>query len=184
MQIEKTAIEGIRVLHLAPHGDARGLFAETYNQASFAAAGIGETFVQDAVSRSAGRGTVRGLHFQAPPFVQAKLVRVLRGRILDVALDLRRSSATYGRTVSIALAEDDWKMVYLPGGIAHGFCTLAENTEIAYKLSGPYSADHAGGVAWNDPALGIDWPVGQDDAILSARDREWPQLADLGPVFD
>lgn len=184
MRTVETAIPGLRILHLDPHGDARGLFVETYDRASFAAAGIEDTFVQDAVSRSADAGTVRGLHFQAPPFAQAKLVRVLRGRLLDVAVDLRESSPAYGRAVTVELAEDDWTMVYLPAGLAHGFCTLAENTEIAYKLSSAYSPGHAGGVRWNDPALGIEWPVGERNAVLSTRDREWPRLADLATVFE
>lgn len=184
MRVAQTAIPDVRILHLQPHGDRRGLFVETYDRALFSRHGIAEEFVQDAVSRSGESGVVRGLHFQTPPFAQAKLVRVARGRIFDVVVDLRRGRTTYGRHVALELAADDWRMLYVPAGFAHGFCALSTDVEIAYKLSAPYSPDHARGLLWNDPALDIAWPAGRADAILTERDKTWPTLKGLPAAFD
>jgi len=163
-------------------GDERGWFMETYRREALAAVGIRDNFVQDNQSFSAARGTVRGLHLQKPPRAQAKLVRVLSGRILDVAVDLRRSSRTFGRHVAVEIF-DDGTSIYVPVGFAHGFCTLTENVTIAYKVSDTYAPDAETGVRWNDPALGIAWPVSEAEATLSAKDRQLPLFSDLEPVF-
>jgi dTDP-4-dehydrorhamnose 3,5-epimerase len=126
---------------------------------------------------------VRGLHFQLPPFAQAKLVRVTRGAILDVAVDLRSGSPTYGRHAAMEISADNWRQVFVPVGFAHGFCTLEPETEVLYKVSRPYAPAYDRGLRWNDPALAVDWPVGEDEAVLSDRDRSHPLLADLGEVF-
>jgi dTDP-4-dehydrorhamnose 3,5-epimerase len=126
---------------------------------------------------------VRGLHFQAPPRAQAKLVRVLRGAILDVALDIRVGSPSYGRHVAVPLAAHDNRLLYIPAGFAHGFCTLERDTEVAYKASDFYSPEHDGGVRWDDPSLGIDWPVAPHEALLSDKDRAQPSLYDIGICF-
>jgi dTDP-4-dehydrorhamnose 3,5-epimerase len=157
--------------------DERGTFAETYVKQEFARSGILSDFVQDNQSFSASAGTVRGLHFQIPPFQQAKLIRVLRGKIFDVVVDLRCSSATYGKHVGVELSADGGEQLFVPRGFAHGFCTLAENTEIFYKVDAVYSAGHDRGVHWLDPELGIHWPIETSRAILSEKDRALPVLS-------
>ena len=164
-------------------GDARGHFAETYSRRDFAALGIAEKMVQDNHSLSAPRGTVRGLHFQLPPRAQGKLVRVLRGRILDVAVDIRTGSASFSRHVAMELSAENGLMLYVPVGFAHGFATLEPDTEVAYKVSDTYAPDCDRGLAWDEPALGIDWGIATGDAVLSDKDRRHPRLADLGRVF-
>jgi len=172
-------------LLIAPRrfGDARGYFMETYSRRDFAALGIAEELVQDNQSRSATIGTLRGLHFQIPPRAQAKLVRVVSGRILDVAVDLRSDSPTYGRHVAAELSAANGLMLYVPAGFAHGFATREADTEVAYKVSDTYAPDCDRGLAWDDPALGIDWGVAPDQAVLSDKDRRWSGLAGLGRVF-
>lgn len=184
MRAEPTALADVMLVRYRPHGDPRGLLVETYQREAFAAVGIRSDFVQDLTTVSEMAGTVRGFHFQVPPFAQAKLVRVLRGRILDVVVDLRRSAPTYGRHVAVEMAAEDWTALYVPEGFAHGFCTLADHTEIAYKIAGGYSPDHARGLAWDDPALGVAWPVAAGSAIVAERDRSWPGLAQLPPYFE
>jgi dTDP-4-dehydrorhamnose 3,5-epimerase len=176
-------LAGPLLVEVRRFADARGAFAETYNPRDFAELGIAECFVQDNWSRSDLTGTVRGLHFQRPPRVQAKLVRVLRGAILDVAVDLRRSSPTFGQHVAVELEEGDGRMLYVPGGFAHGFCTLRPGTEIAYKVSDLYAPACDAGVAWDDPDLGIEWPVAPAAVVLSEKDARLPRLRDLSPVF-
>ena len=183
MQIQSLAIPDIKIITPVRHGDERGFFSEVYNQAALAAAGIDIPFVQDNHSLSVPQGTVRGLHFQTPPFAQAKLVRVLRGAILDVAVDLRRGSPTYGQHVSAVLSAEIGNQILVPVGFAHGFATLEPNTEILYKVSAPYSREHDRGLLWNDPALGIDWPVAAEAAVLSAKDRVQPPLSAIGYPF-
>ena len=183
VQIEPTSIPDVRVVRPRVHRDRRGSFAEAYNADAFARAGIAVDFVQDNHSCSALRGTVRGLHFQAPPHAQHKLVRVVRGAVLDVAVDLRRGSGTYGRHVSVALSADDWSQLLVPIGFAHGFVTLAPDTEVLYKVSALYAPEHDRGILWNDPALGIDWPVGESEAVLSDKDRALPRLAEIASPF-
>lgn len=165
------------------HGDARGWFAETWSETRFRAAGVDCRFVQDNHSRSEAAGVVRGLHFQAPPVAQAKLVRCLRGAILDVAVDIRVGSPTFGRSAAVELSETNGEQLFIPAGFAHGFATLTPGAEVAYKTSAPYSPAHEGGLAWDDPALGLAWPVDAATAELSDRDRTWPRLEALDSPF-
>jgi dTDP-4-dehydrorhamnose 3,5-epimerase len=184
MQVETLSIPDVKLVRPVRHGDARGWFEETYRADRYASAGIGDVFVQDNQSFSARKGTVRGLHFQLAPFAQSKLVRVLSGAILDVVVDLRRSSPTFGHHVTVRLDAAGGAQLYVPMGFAHGFCTLEPDTGIAYKVGAHYSRDHDRGIRWNDPDLGIDWPVTPDGAELSDKDRIAPFLRDVGPVFD
>jgi dTDP-4-dehydrorhamnose 3,5-epimerase len=184
MRVIATAIPDVRIVEFERFDDSRGAFAETYDTAKFYAIGIDTDFVMDAWSVSRRVGTVRGLHFQAPPRGQAKLIRVPRGRLFDVAVDLRRSSPTFGGHVTCELQGGDCRQLFIPAGFAHGFCTLEPDTEIVYKMSAPYASELYGGVLWHDPALGIAWPVSIDEAIVSDKDARLPRLADLGPVFD
>lgn len=181
--IETLAIADVLVITPKIFRDQRGFFSETYNQRALAAAGFDATFVQDNHSLSTERGVIRGLHFQAQPEPQGKLVRVARGAIFDVAVDIRQGSPTYGQHVSRVLSADNWEQLWVPVGFAHGFCTLEPDTEVIYKVTGYYSPDCDRGLAWNDPALGIDWPVAADAAILSAKDTTHPMLADLPEYF-
>ena len=183
MHIEPLPISDILLLEPERHRDERGFFSETYNKRALAERGIELDVVQDNHSLSVEKGTVRGLHFQCPPFAQAKLVRVVRGAILDVAVDIRTGSPTYGRHVHTALSADNWRQVYVPVGFAHGFCTLAPDTEVIYKVANYYSPDQDRGLLWCDPALAIDWPVAEADAVVSDKDRKHPSLADLPEFF-
>lgn len=161
-------------------GDARGFFREVYRGADFEAAGIREAFVQDNFSHSE-RGILRGLHFQKPPRAQAKLVSVLRGEIWDVAVDLRRGSASYGRWVAEALSDANARMLYVPAGFAHGFCVVSESADVLYKVSEVYAPELDRGILWNDPALAIPWPV--RDPRLSPKDLKLPLLASADNPF-
>ncbi len=174
----------VKLIETPRFGDARGFFSETYNRRAFAEAGIDTVFVQDNYSLSAARGTLRGLHFQAHPFAQAKLVRVARGRIVDVAVDIRHGSPTFGKHVSVILSAEEGRQALIPVGFAHGLATLEADTEVVYKVSNFYSAEHDKGVLWNDPALGIDWQLGDAEALLSDKDRRHPLLADLPRYFE
>jgi dTDP-4-dehydrorhamnose 3,5-epimerase len=171
-------IPDVKLITPVKHGDSRGFFSETYNQRDLAAAGINTEFVQDNHSLSGPRGTVRGLHYQLPPFAQDKLLRVVRGSVLDIAVDVRRGSPTFGRHVSVVLSAEDWTQVLVPAGFAHGFCTLEPDTEVIYKVSDYYAPEHDRGILWNDPDLGIEWPVDAGEALLSERDRKHPRLQD------
>lgn len=164
-------------------GDARGFFLETYSARDFAALGIADVFVQDNHSLSARAGTVRGLHFQTPPFAQAKLVRVLRGAILDIAVDIRRSSPTYGKHVAAELSAENARQLYIPVGFAHGLCTLTADTEVAYKVTALYAPECDRSIAWNDPDLDLPWPFAADAVQLSDKDRRAPPLRDLPDGF-
>lgn len=181
--VESLAIPEVRIIRPKKHGDARGFFSETYNARALAEAGIDITFVQDNHAFSAQQGTVRGLHFQTAPFAQDKLVRVVRGAILDVAVDLRVGSPTFGQHVSAVISAEEWNQILVPIGFAHGLVTLAPDTEVLYKVSNYYSPEHDKGVLWNDPDIGIDWPVDEAAAILSDKDRRQPRLADLPTCF-
>ncbi len=183
MQIQDAPLAGVKIGTPRKFGDRRGFFSEVYNEAKWRAAGLDVRFVQDNHSLSAAAGTIRGLHFQIAPHAQAKLVRVARGRILDVAVDLRRASPTYGRHFACELSADNWAQLLVPAGFAHGFCTLSDDAEVLYKVSAYYSAAHDRGLAWDDPDLAIAWPVPAQDAILSDRDRGWPRLRDLEDAF-
>ena len=177
-------IAGPMLVMARPFADARGSFTETYSQRDFAALGIPEGFVQDSQSRSERAGTVRGLHFQAPPRAQAKLVRVLSGSILDIVVDLRRSSASRGHHLAVTLDAVEGHQLYIPPGFAHGFCTLEPGTTVAYKASAHYTPELDRCLAWDDPELALPWPFGGADAVLSDRDRRAPRLRDLPHCFD
>lgn len=177
------AMPEVKLVRPRRHGDARGFFIETYNQRDLAEAGITDVFVQDNHSLSETAGTVRGLHFQSPPFAQAKLVRCSAGRLYDVAVDVRAGSPTYGRHVAVELsAENSWQL-YVPVGFAHGFMTLEPATEAQYKVSAGYSPAHDNGIFWNDPALGIAWPLPASKAVLSDKDARLPPLSELASPF-
>jgi dTDP-4-dehydrorhamnose 3,5-epimerase len=184
MQLIETPIPDVKVLLPKKHGDNRGFFSEIYSRKAFAAAGIDADFVQDNHSLSAEAGVLRGLHFQLPPMAQAKLLRVVRGAILDVAVDIRRSSPTFGKSVAEVISAENWKQIFIPAGFAHGFRTLEPNTEVIYKVTAFYSPEHDRGIRWNDPALGIDWGISEAQAILSDRDRKHPMLANAPELFD
>jgi dTDP-4-dehydrorhamnose 3,5-epimerase len=177
-------VEGPVLVASRRFGDSRGFFAETYSSRDFAALGMPETFVQDNHSRSAAAGTIRGMHFQLPPHAQAKLVRVLRGAVLDIAVDLRRSSPSFGRHLAVELSEANALQFYIPAGFAHGFCTLESETEVIYKVSDFYAADLERSVAWDDPDLALPWPCAAADRVLSEKDRRAPRLRDLPRCFD
>jgi dTDP-4-dehydrorhamnose 3,5-epimerase len=184
VRIEDTEIAGLKVITPTKHGDQRGFFSEVYNRREFEKAGLDLQFVQDNHSFSAEVGTIRGLHFQSPPFAQDKLVRVARGRALDVAVDLRRSSKTFGRHFAVELSRENWRQLLVPIGFAHGFCTLEPDTEVLYKVTNYYSGANDLGLAYDDPALGVDWRLDLARATLSDKDRRQPRLADLPFVFD
>jgi dTDP-4-dehydrorhamnose 3,5-epimerase len=177
IRVTPSRLGGVLVLEPEVHADERGFFVETYRRSDLAAAGLTVDFVQENHSRSQ-RDTIRGLHFQAQPG-QAKLVRAARGAIFDVAVDLRRGSPTFGQHESFELDDVAHRQVYLPSGLAHGFCVLSEVADVCYRVDRYYAPALERGVAWDDPAIGIDWPV--DEPILSARDRANPRLADLPP---
>ena len=163
--------------------DARGFFSETYNKFELETLGINVEFVQDNHALSLHKGTVRGLHFQAPPYAQDKLIRVVRGAIFDVAVDLRVGSPTYGQHVSEIISAEAWNQILVPVGFAHGLATLEPNTEVIYKVSNRYSPEHDKGLFWRDPELGIDWPVSEGEAILSDKDIDQPSFAHLPSYF-
>lgn len=183
VNVESLAIPDVKIVRPKKHGDARGFFSETYSQKALRDAGIDHVFVQDNHAFSAAKGTVRGLHFQTPPFAQDKLVRVTRGSIFDVAVDLRRGSPTYGKHVSAVISAEAWNQIFIPVGFAHGLLTLEADTEVLYKVTNYYSPAHDLGLLWNDPALGIAWPVSESAAILSEKDKVQPRLADLPAYF-
>jgi dTDP-4-dehydrorhamnose 3,5-epimerase len=177
-------IPDLKLISSSIRVDERGYFAETYVQDDFEAAGLHYNFVQDNQSGSQAPGTVRGLHFQVAPSAQVKLVRVLRGKIFDVAVDLRHNSPTYGRHAWIELDSISGRQLLVPHGFAHGFCALEPKTEVFYKVTKAYAPEHDCGVYWNDPALGIPWPTVASDANISGRDRALPKLADLPVYFE
>ena len=165
------------------HRDLRGFFSETYNRQALVAGGMAIEFVQDNHILSSEPGTVRGLHFQAPPHAQGKLVRVVRGSIFDVAVDIRVGSPTFGQHVSATLSAENWIQIWIPVGFAHGYCTLEPDTEVIYKVTDYYAPDCDRGIKWDDRALGIEWPVDPANVKLSEKDRTQPALKDAGPAF-
>lgn len=175
-----------RVIAFTPpkFGDQRGWFSETYNKKREAEIGITADFIQDNQSMSAGVGTIRGIHFQSPPHTQAKLVRCTRGRLLDVVVDLRRGSPTYGDHVAVELSSENGRQIFLPAGFGHGFVTLEANTEIAYKVDDYYSASSDRGVRWDCPLLAIDWGLTERRPIVSPKDAALPCLDELDSPFD
>lgn len=181
--VAPTAIPDVIMLAPRRFGDGRGWFTETYSTRSFAPALGDIVFVQDNQAFSAAHGTLRGLHFQRPPQAQAKLVRVLKGSIFDVTVDLRAGSPTYGRWVGVALTAERGEQLFVPHGFAHGYCTLEPATEVAYKVDGFYAPDCDAGLAWDDPTLAIDWPISPHEAILSDKDRTLPAFKDFVSPF-
>jgi dTDP-4-dehydrorhamnose 3,5-epimerase len=184
VDVRNLAISDVKLIRTPRFSDARGYFCETFQRANFAAQGLACDFIQDNQSSSNRPGTLRGLHFQRPPFAQTKLIRVLRGRILDVAVDLRRASPSFRRHIAVELSGEGNEQLLVPAGFAHGFCTLEPDTVVFYKVDQVYSATHDGGINWADPELGIRWPVTAADATLSDKDRGLPMLADLSTIFE
>ncbi|QPF86533.1 dTDP-4-dehydrorhamnose 3,5-epimerase [Bradyrhizobium genosp. L] len=178
------ALSSVKLINIPRFGDGRGYFSETFKRSEFAAMGIDCDFIQDNQSSSTSAGTVRGLHFQRPPYAQAKLVRVLRGSILDVAVDLRWSSPSFGRSVAVTLTADGGEQAFIPAGFAHGFCTLEPDTVVLYKVDQVYSPKHEGGIKWDDPSLRIEWPSVVDTPVLSEKDQRLPRLSEVGQIFE
>ncbi|MBM6592860.1 dTDP-4-dehydrorhamnose 3,5-epimerase [Microvirga pudoricolor] len=183
LTVRQTAISDVLVLVPRRFGDARGWFVETYSTRAYESLLGDVTFVQDNQAFSAQAGTLRGLHFQAPPEPQAKLVRVLRGSIFDVAVDLRRGSPTYGQWVGETLTGEGGEQIFVPRGFAHGYCTLEPDTEVAYKVDGFYAPSCDGGIQWDDPAIGIDWPITAAEAVLSDKDKGLPAFESFVSPF-
>ena len=183
MQVDTFEIEGPLLLTPRRHGDARGFFSEVFRQDAFNEAAGPTRFVQDNHSVSSVKGVLRGLHFQRPPFAQGKLVRVARGAVLDVVVDVREGSPTYGRHVTAELSADNWRQLWAPPGFLHGFCTLTDETEFLYKVTAFYSAPHDGAVAFGDPDIGVEWPFPAEALTVSEKDRNAPRLRDLAPIF-
>ncbi|WGF86754.1 dTDP-4-dehydrorhamnose 3,5-epimerase [Marinivivus vitaminiproducens] len=183
MEVIATAIPDVCLVRPKRHGDPRGWFSEVWNRQRFAEAGLDFDWMQDNQSLSGPAGTLRGLHFQTPPFAQTKLVRVLAGAILDVAVDLRRGSPWFGRHVAVELSAGQPDQILIPRGFAHGFVTLKPNTQVLYKVDAPYAPDHDAGIAWNDPDLAIAWPVGPENVHLSDKDRRQPAWRELPDAF-
>jgi dTDP-4-dehydrorhamnose 3,5-epimerase len=183
MQIITMPIPDVRLIRPIRHSDARGFFSETYNARDWAEHGIDLCFVQDNHSRSEQAWTVRGLHFQRPPHAQSKLVRVLKGAILDIAVDIRRGSPWYGRHVDVELDAAGGEQVLVPHGFAHGFMTLQPDTEVLYKVDDYYSREHDAGILWKDENLSIAWPVAEDQVMISNKDGGLPLLRDLPAYF-
>ena len=183
MDVNKTKLPGVLVLKPRQFPDARGYFVETYSRRVFGEAGIGVDFVQDNQSVSIHRGTIRGLHFQLPPSMQAKLVRVVRGSICDVVLDVRRDSPVYGQWILHELRAETGEQIFIPHGLAHGLCTLEPNTEVTYKVDNYYAPSCESGILWNDPTLNIPWPIGPSEAILSDKDRKLGRFEDFLSPF-
>jgi dTDP-4-dehydrorhamnose 3,5-epimerase len=182
--IPRIEIPEVKILSPKKFGDHRGFFSETYSRKALRElSGIDVEFVQDNYSLSVEKGVVRGLHYQLPPMAQDKLIRVTRGAILDICVDIRRGSPTFAKHVSAILSAENWRQIFVPQGFAHGFVTLEANTEVLYKVSNYYSPKDERGIRWNDPALAIGWGVTQANAILSKKDTEYPALADSIDLF-
>ena len=184
LDVISLAIPDVKLVTPRKFGDHRGFFSETYNAKAFKEAGIDLDFVQDNHSLSAEVGTLRGLHYQRPPFAQDKLVRVVRGAILDVAVDIRRSSPTYGQHVAAEISADNWAQILVPKGFAHGFITIQPDTEVIYKVTDYYSPESDAGLLWSDPTLGIEWPLDGKGPVLSEKDKVQPLFADFDTPFD
>jgi dTDP-4-dehydrorhamnose 3,5-epimerase len=183
MKITPLSIPEVMILEPERFSDQRGFFSETYNRRALADRGIKLKFVQDSHSLSRPKGTIRGLHYQSPPFAQDKLVRVVRGSIFDVAVDLRQGSPSYGTHVAAVISAEAWNQILVPIGFAHGFCTLEADTEIVYKVTNYYSPEHDRGILWSDADLGIEWPVPYETAVLSPKDRALPRLSAIVSPF-
>ncbi|AAK80287.1 dTDP-4-dehydrorhamnose 3,5-epimerase [Clostridium acetobutylicum] len=181
-KFEKTDIDGVYIIETGVFGDNRGYFMETYNYEEFKEAGLDMVFVQDNQSKSR-KGVLRGLHFQKK-HTQGKLVRVVKGEVFDVAVDLREGSKTYGKWVGVTLSEENKKQFYIPEGFAHGFVVLSEEAEFCYKCTDFYDPTSEGGILWNDPEVGIKWPIDDiENLIFSEKDQKWPKLSECGIKF-
>ena len=183
MEVLKLSIGGPLLITPSKFFDGRGFVSETYSARDLEPHIGNVSFVQDNHSLSGDIGTVRGLHYQIPPCTQGKLVRVVSGCAYDVAVDIRRGSPTFGRHVGVELTATNGSQLWIPGGFAHGFCTLEENTEVVYKLTEYFSPAHERGIAWNDPVVGIQWPVVSEEAVVSTKDMAQPLLADVPGYF-
>ena len=183
VEIRPTALAGVLEIRPARISDDRGFFSEVWSDEAFAGACIDLRFVQDNHSLSRDAGVLRGLHFQVPPFAQDKLVRVSRGAVFDVAVDIRHASPTFGQWVGMRLSAAEWNQMLIPGGFAHGFLALEPDSEVQYKVSAPYSREHDRAIRFDDPAIGIDWPIDRAALILSDKDRAAPLLADVDTGF-
>ena len=181
-EIRRLALPDVLLITPIRHGDQRGFFSETYSRRQLAEAGFDKPFVQDNHSLSGQSGVLRGLHFQRAPFAQDKLVRVTRGAIFDVAVDIRRESPSFGQWVGVELSAENWRQVLVPAGFAHGFVTLTDMAEVLYKVTSDYAPESEGGLAWDDPELGIEWPLPASEIITNARDGAWPKLSELEPL--
>lgn len=185
MEIIRTELDGVVEIHPTVHGDHRGWFSESYSASGFAAAGLPDRWVQDNESLSARCGTVRGIHFQTAPHAQNKLLRVIQGAAFDVAVDLRKSSPTFGKWVGVKLTAERRNQILVPAGFGHGFCTLEPNTIVSYKVSAPYAPECDRGVRWDDPDVGIAWPLPIGvEPVISDRDASSPLLAQSQDLFD
>jgi dTDP-4-dehydrorhamnose 3,5-epimerase len=183
LEIRSLEIPDVKIISTTKHGDSRGFFSETYSKKDFAEAGIHLDFVQDNHSMSPQVGTLRGLHYQGNPFAQDKLVRVVSGRILDVAVDLRRASPTFGKWVAAEISAEKWNQILVPIGFAHAICTLEPNTQLIYKVTNYYAPKHDFGVRWNDKDLGVKWPFPDDRLVLSDKDKKQPFFKDVTNWF-
>lgn len=184
MEVIKTEIEGVVIIEPKIFGDERGYFFESFNAAEFARkVGVNTVFVQDNESKSK-YGVLRGLHFQKGEFAQSKLVRVVEGRVIDVAVDIRRGSPTFGKHVAVELSKENKRQLFIPRGFAHGFAVLSEEAVFQYKCDNLYAPDHEGAIAWNDPKIGIDWQIRPEDAVLSEKDKKHPTLDEAEELFD
>ncbi len=184
MQIDNTALEGVKILTPRRFGDDRGFFSECWSKRAMAEAGLDVDWVQDNHSLSMQVGTVRGLHFQSPPHAQAKLVRCGQGALIDVAVDIRNGSPTFGQSVSVALTAENGKQLLIPAGFLHGFATTAPNTEVLYKCSDYYAPECDGAVRFDSASLNIDWGLGDIPAVLSDKDKNAPDFADFESPFE
>jgi dTDP-4-dehydrorhamnose 3,5-epimerase len=183
MQVDRLEIPDILLVTPTRNSDERGFFSETFRADVFAANGIDTRFVQDNHVYSTQKGVIRGLHFQSPPHAQGKLVRCTRGSILDVGVDIRGGSPTYGRHIAVELSATNWHQVWIPPGFAHGYVTLENDCEVIYKVTDYYAPECDRGIAWDDPALAIDWRIAAAEVILSDKDRKQPRLGDVLPPF-
>ncbi len=180
--IRRLALPEVLLITPIKHGDERGFFSETFSSKRLAEAGFDKPFVQDNHSLSAKRGILRGLHFQRPPHAQDKLVRVTRGAVFDVAVDIRKGSPNFGQWVGAELSADNWRQMLVPAGFAHGFLTLTDAAEVLYKVTDDYAPEAEGGLAWDDPAIGIGWPMPASEVLTNTRDGQWPKLSELDPL--
>ncbi|MFC4272483.1 dTDP-4-dehydrorhamnose 3,5-epimerase [Sneathiella chungangensis] len=184
MEIEATEIADVKILKPAKFGDERGFFSEVWNARTLKEAGLEIDFVQDNHAYSAAVGVLRGLHYQLDPKAQGKLVRVVRGAVLDVVVDIRVGSPNFGQSVIVEISAENWRQIWVPPGFAHGYCTLEPDTELLYKVTEYYSPEHDCGIFWNDPELKINWPVSEENVILSEKDKNLPLLKDQPRLFE